>query len=97
MKTLANKQTEISNGKDGKITYADLTRICVNNIEKGLGAEDMRKRISIIEAVEKAEEDGADILLEDEHAKTLKVCANSAKFTVIHKDIVGFMDDVNKL
>lgn len=88
MKIIENKQTEIKDGKNGMLTYADFIKaICEFRGERGLSIEDIRNRLRIIEACGNGE-----IKLEDADFANLKNYAGKMQWAIIHKDIVEFDD-----
>jgi hypothetical protein len=94
MKTIANKETSIKKDENSNVKYSDLAIACLNQIPQGgLNATEMRSRIKCIDALENA---GEEIQLEDAEFETLKRCVNSMKWAILHKDVVDFIDEINK-
>jgi hypothetical protein len=95
MKTLTNKKTEIEGFNDSKMTYADLAKICINVMPQG--GLDVTEMIARLKVTNKLEEDKTKIDLEDAEAETLKACVTSMKWTMMHQDLVDFIQEVDKL
>lgn len=94
MKTLTNKKTEIEGFNDSKMTYADLAKICINVMPQGgLDVTEMIARLKVTNKLE----DKTKIDLEDAEAETLKACVTSMKWTMMHQDLVDFIQEVEKL
>lgn len=95
MKTLTNKETSIQNVDESKMTYADLSKICINVMPQGgLDVTEMMARLKV---TNKLEEGNGTVKLEDSEAETLKACVKSMKWTMMHQDLVDFIQDVDKL
>lgn len=95
MKTLTNKETEITNIDESKMTYADLSKICINVMPQGgLDVTEMKARLKVTDKLDKS---NGKIELEDAEAETLKACVKSMKWTTMHKDLVSFIEEVEKL
>ena len=84
------------NGEDALGTLG-LVRACVIRAPKeGLGLDDVKKRLRVLEAVEKA--DAAHLPhvdLEDADAETLQACVRDFRWGAVHADIVKFTDGVS--
>ncbi len=94
MKTLTNKKTEIEGFNDSKMTYADLAKICINVMPQGgLDVTEMIARLKVTNKLE----DKTKINLEDAEAETLKACVTSMKWTMMHQDLVDFIQEIEKL
>ena len=77
------------------VDYADFIKVCVNHIVKGgFSTDEIRKRSRILEALD-AEKDGK-IILEDADFVTLKNCIKVMQWGFMHKDIINFVDDIEK-
>ncbi len=86
MKKLQNKQIEFADVKD----YAGLIKVCVSVPQQGgMDLETMRKRLRVLDALEKATE---TIGIEDADLKTIQDCVKQMKWNVVHRDIVEFGD-----
>lgn len=96
MKKLENKVTSIDRGKgEGFITFADLIRVVCDQVPQGgLSVSDMRERIRILSVIE---EDGDTFDFEDADAIALKRLTTEMRWSVISKDIIMFVEDVERL
>ena len=100
MKEIEIKKTSIKNtGKDIKerehLDYSDFIEACVNHIVKGgFSTSDIRKRSRILDALA-AQKDGK-INLEDADIVTLKDCIKTMQWGFMHKEIIGFVDYIEK-
>ena len=95
MKKIANKRTEVSDGQDNKATYADFVKACANNqIQQGFSVQDIRDRLRIVEAVEKAD---GEIKLEDADFENLKQYVQNMRWAIVHPDILEFCDYITGL
>jgi len=100
MKEIENKKTSIKNsGADMKekpfVEYADFIKASINSVVKGgFSIDDIRKRTRILDAVENQKE--GKIILEDADLVTLKGCIKVMKWAFVHKDIIKFVDDIEK-
>lgn len=98
MKTIKNKTTEINVTPTGdeKLTFADLAKVCVNNMPQGgLDVSQMKARLDVMEALEKA--NGEIKLTTSAQTETLKDCVKAMRWAILHKDVVEFTDAVEKL
>jgi len=85
MKTVENRPTTLDKNKDEKMGYFDLFKIAVENKgQDGFTIQEMRKRLRVIEALEKNTE---KVELEDGDFETLKACFDAMKWGIISKDI----------
>lgn len=76
-----------------KTTYRELIKIAINNVPKeGFGIEDIRKRLRVLDALEKK---GDKIEFEDSDYELVKSCVNEQKWVVIDAGIVKFVDTIN--
>lgn len=92
MKTILNKATDIEYGSS-KVSYFDLCKMSLDiQPEGGFDVTTMRQRIMV---ADKLVSDEAE--LEDSEYETLKSCIENMKWTMAHKDIVGFVDYVLSL
>lgn len=101
MKKLKNKQTSmevIDGGKVVKATYSDFIKSAINQPPQGgFSPEEMRNRFKVLNAIDGVKP-GEDIKLEDAQAEKLKEAVNSYRgFAMVTEEIVGFLDDVEKL
>ena len=90
MKTLQNK-TILLAGES--ITYAQLMAQCLNGAAEGFSIDEMRRRIRVMDAIEKAGNDGKEIELEDHDYQTL-VSALDIRWRLLSREIVEFVDYV---
>lgn len=94
MKTLTLKKFVLE-GSEKEITYAALVKDCVKAMnQQGLDVEELRKRIRIIDALEKA---GEKLELEDQDAETLKTLVRAQKWAVVDRSIIQFIEDVEAM
>jgi hypothetical protein len=92
MKNLTNVKFQIG---DMKQSYAELVKACASNIGKeGVSIAEQRKRIRILDVVEKNEE---VMNFEDADADVLKSLVSSMPWALVNKDIVAFGDAVEKM
>ena len=100
MKEIENKITSIKNSGENKeekpfVEYSDFIKGCVNNIGKsGFSSDDIRKRARILDALDN-QKDGK-ILLEDADLITLKGCIKIMQWAFMHRDILKFVDYIEK-
>jgi len=100
MKEIEIKKTSVKNTKKGMDTrefldYSDFIKACVNHLPKnGFSTDDVRKRTRIIEALE-AQKDGK-INLEDADLIILKDCIKTMQWGFMHKEIIQFVDYIEK-
>ena len=97
MSKLKNLSTEIKKSEDEFLTYSFLIEQCISVTPKeGFGVADMKKRLSIHDVITSTDE-GKEFNFKAEDAVVVKECVNAMKWAVMHKDIVKFTEDVNKL
>jgi hypothetical protein len=97
MKKLENKKIELKFEEDKEMGFADLAKVCVNQIpEGGVPPVEMGKRIAIIAKLDNAKI-GDKIELEDAQFDMLKSLADNTGWRLIHKDIVAFNEHLEKL
>lgn len=93
MKYLHMKDNQIGNA-----STADVIRVCVDQVPPGpnggLGTEDVRRRVRVLDALEKA---NGVLALEDADAKTLQQCVANMKWAKVSPDIPRFVDAVNNM
>lgn len=103
MKTLELKETKIPKIKVGEkqeesnemLNYGDFIKTALNIVpEKGFTPEEMKKRFRILDALEK---DSKTLELEDADVVTLKDCIKAMQWGVLHKDIITFCEEINKI
>lgn len=90
MKVIENRQIEFSDVQN----YAGLIRVCVSVPGQGIDLDAMRKRLRVLDALEKA---GDTIEIEDADLKTVQECVKQMKWSVVHRDIVEFGDYIGGL
>lgn len=94
-----SKVLEIKNIKLGnnESNYKELITASLNFVpqEKGLKIDEQRKRLRILEALEKS--DGVTLTLEDADAETLVALIDSMVWAIFSKDIVQFTDDIKAM
>lgn len=88
MYQIENIVTEIRKNDTEMMKYSDFCKICIENVwQWGIRLDEQRKRIRVLDALEKKE-----IILEDADFDILKICVETMTWAVIHKDIVKFSD-----
>jgi len=98
MKTkLINKETKIKVDQEKFADYAFLISQCLSIPPKeGFDAMTMKKRLSVLSALENLEVD-QEIELKAEEVLTVKQCVREMKWSVLHKDISDMCDVVESL
>lgn len=95
MKKLENKTTEIQRDENSKTTYADFCKVCINVMPQGgLDVIQMKTRLDIVTALDSA---NGSIELTTEQVDTLKECVKDMRWAIMHKDLVEFIEAVEKL
>lgn len=95
MKKLELKETEIKKSNTETLNYKELISAALNVVPQGgFSPEEIRKRLRVIDALDKSNE---VFELEDADVETLKRCVKEMKWGVMHKNIVEFNDDVQNL
>ena len=81
--------------EEAEIKEKDLAKACVNQVgERGLSADDIRKRLRILDAIDK---DTTEVSLEDADAEELKKLVAAMQWRVVHPGVVAFCDKVAAL
>jgi len=90
MKTIENKKINIP----GEIKkYSDLIMLCVKNPSQGgLDILEMRKRIKVIDIIEKG---GKSFDFEDADFECIKECVGNMRWVFPHKEIINFVDYIS--
>ena len=97
MKKLENKEIELKFEENKTMGFADLAKVCLNQIpEGGIAPVEMGKRISLIAKMDSAKL-GKIIELESAEFEMLKRLADNTGWRLIHKDIVAFNEHLEKL
>ncbi len=102
MKVIVNKQTDIKavidqGGEPILLTYSDLIKlVCNTMIQGGYSISDIKSRIAITSACDGVKP-GKEIKLESSDATYLQSAIKNQKWFMSHKDILGFVDDVEKM
>lgn len=92
MKTVENKKSEIPG--DAK-NYSDLIMLCIKNTPQGgYDVSEMRKRIKIMDILEKGEN---TFEFEDADFKCVQECVKIMRWGFIHKEFVNFIDYISGL
>lgn len=96
MKTIINKETEVKSEK-GNMSRADLIKLVAENPigDKGINTSEMRTRLKIIEAIEKA--GTGDIVLEDAEFELLKRSYDVFPWARPHKHIIELADHLEDI
>jgi len=85
MKTLENRETALDKDKDEKMTYFDLFKVVLENKgQDGFTIQEMRKRLRVMEILEKGTENAE---MEDDDFETLKACWDAMKWGIVSKDV----------
>jgi len=96
MGNFKNKKTEIKNGEDDFITFKDLAEACLNvTPEGGLNVSDMKNRLNVLAQLDKS--NGTIKITGSAEEETLKQCVASMKWRIMHKDVVEFVEAVEKM
>jgi len=96
MKNLKNETTTIKKGEDGFTNFVDLAKACVNTLPQGgLDVTSMKARLDVMGALDKA--NGEIKFTTTAQQDTLKECVKSMKWAIMHEDLVGFIEKVEKL
>ena len=95
MKTLPNKEIELTIEEDKKWKYSDLFKLCViQTKEWWFTPLEMKQRMKLIDVADNSKE---NIEIEDWDYNEAKLCVNNMKWSILHKDITDFTDEINKL
>jgi hypothetical protein len=79
-----------------KSTTKDLLKIAVNNLPQGgITADEMRRRIKILDKIDEAGEEF--LRLEDAVADELQKLVAMMRWTIVDKEILTFCDDVEHM
>ena len=91
-KTLVLKTIKVQEGAP-ETNYKEFIKACVNYVKAGDGvtAEDQRKRLRILDAVEAS---GEELTLEDADAANLKDLVSKMIWSLVSPALVQFCDDV---
>jgi len=94
MVKITNKVVKVG---ERELSYADLIRTSVQNPPQGgFSVKEMKDRMRILDAVDLAEKNKAEIQLEDADAERLAACVAQMRWAVLDPAIVGFCDEVAK-
>lgn len=92
MKTIENKNSNIPG--DLK-TYSDLIMFCVKNPPQGgFDIADMRKRMKVMDVIEKG---GESLEFEDAEFECVKQCVKNMRWPFLHKEVMEFVDYISAL
>lgn len=92
MKTVENKNLKIPGDVD---KYSGLIMVCMRNPPQGgYDVEEMRKRIKVMDVLDKGEE---TLEFEDADFECVKQCVKSMRWASIHKEILEFVDYISGL
>lgn len=102
MKSIINKATEIDIPKTDKeetrkLNYADLIKIVSDSIPQGGWTKSSMQSSIMIDGAIKDVAVDTEIHLENSDAEYLKNAVKNQKWGIKHKDILAFMDDVEKM
>lgn len=92
---LKNKKTSLTDPDKNPLSYADLIKFVVNSPVAGMNTEEIRKRVALLDRVEKAKTtidfSGTDINL----LKTL--VSNFSGWSSVNTEILTFEDDIKAI
>ena len=92
MKTLDNKRFLLGTNET---QYSELIKACLNNVPQGgFTPQEMKERMKILDVLETA---NGTIDLEDADAKKMKDCVKQMKWGLLDKNLIEFIDSVEKL
>lgn len=92
MKSLALKTFKVG---DQDVKYAELIKNCLNFAPKeGLDAENMRRRIRVMDVLDKSTD---TLELEDADAETLKSVVSLMPWAVLSRDLLEMLDAIKAL
>lgn len=92
MKTLDNKRFLLGTNE---VQYSELIKTCLNNVPQGgFTPQEMKERMKILDVLETA---NGTIELEDADAKKMKDCVKQMKWGLLDKNLIEFIDSVEKL
>jgi hypothetical protein len=95
MKELNNKSAvlKFSGGQERPVTVAELLIECINYTPKGLQVQEIRKRIKVLERIEKAKDPKhKKIMLEDADYEVAKKCVEEMSWGIVDPFILEFTD-----
>jgi hypothetical protein len=96
MGNFKNKKTEIKKDENDFITFKDLAEACLNvTPEGGLNVSDMKNRLNVLAQLDKS--NGTIKITGSAEEETLKQCVASMKWRIMHKDVVEFVEAVEKM
>jgi len=85
MVKIENRPTKLDKTNDEKMGYFDLFKIAVENKgQEGFTIQEMRKRLRVVEALEKNNKKAE---MEDADFETLKACFDAMKWGLVSRDI----------
>lgn len=95
MKTLKNKETEVLDKNETKVMFFDFAKT-INSTppEGGYNMNTMKLSLKIDAALEKAKD---KIELEDAEADYFKEIVSNYTWAIKHKDVVAFIEAVDKM
>jgi hypothetical protein len=95
---MKNKETEIKiQGSETGLLYSELITSCISvTPREGREIDEMRKVISVADAMEKLKKD-EEIKLKAEEALFVKTKVSEFRWAFDHKDIIAFCDEVKEL
>lgn len=96
MGSFKNKTTKITKGEKEFITFKDLAEACVNVVpEGGLDVSTMKNRLNVMGQLDKS--NGTVKITGSAEEETLKNCVASMRWKVLHKDVIEFVEAVEKM
>lgn len=92
MKSLALKSFKIG---EQEVFHKELLKTCLNQVpQAGFTPDEMRKRIKVLDVLEKSE---GTLELEDADSEVLKACVKEMKWALLNKDVLALCDEVSAL
>jgi hypothetical protein len=79
-----------------KMWFSDFMILCINTPpEGGFKADEMRTRLAIIDAIKEGKEKSMNF--PDDHVRVIKKAVETYSWLQMHKDILAFLDAVEKM
>jgi len=96
MKTLSIKELSVKMPGIQQVTTKDLIKAALDSIpDKGYSYDDLKNRQRIEDAIEKSK--GGKVEFEDNDAKNLQAMVKATRWTLRHRDILEFCEQIEKL
>ena len=99
MKTIINKEVDITSGGTTKMKRSGLLSIVLNTppANSGINIKLMRDRMKVLDILEDADKGDSVINLEDSPFQLVKKLFDEYPWTAIHKDILELADHLDEL